>query len=93
MAVETLAGFGEVLKWTFTNNCEASLRQNGIQEYSRFYRLGSHQELLRRNEGNFEFVRMLVYVIKPRSGSLPLSSQGTYSVRILLVNVNSAVQY
>ena len=32
-----------------------------------------------RNEGNFEFARMLVCVIEPRSGSFLLSSQGTFN--------------
>ena len=41
----------------------------------------SHTELLRRNEGNFGFVKMLVCVIEPRSGSFLLSSQGMWSLR------------
>ena len=45
-------------------------------------RLGSHKELLRSNEGNFDFARMLVYEIEPRSGTF--SVQCSWLMKLLV---------
>ena len=84
MAVETFADFGKFENGRLPNIVRLPFDKMGSKstiEVNRFTDLGSHQELLRRNEGNFGFATMFVFVIEPRSCSFLLSSQGTYSVQ------------
>ena len=80
VAVETLAGFGDVSKWTLTKHCTAFLRQNGIQEDDRFTDSEATKNYCEEMKETLSLPRCSCR-IEPQSGSFQLSLQGTYFVQ------------